>query len=73
MRGADSNGSAVIVLCLLGCDIWTTGAKTPQEYSDAKGMRHAVNIRELITSVCVYKELDRYVYKLFFGGCHCLS
>lgn len=62
MRGADGNsGSAVIVLCLLGCDIWTTGAKTLQENSDAKGTRHAVNTRECIITVCV---LVRHFYKL---------
>uniref|UniRef100_A0A671LWC6 Protein FAM171A1-like n=1 Tax=Sinocyclocheilus anshuiensis TaxID=1608454 RepID=A0A671LWC6_9TELE len=40
MRGADSSSrSAVIVLCLLGCDLWTAAAKTPQENSDAKGSK----------------------------------
>jgi len=44
MRGADSSSrSAVIVLFLLGCDLWTAAAKTLQENSDAKGKRHAVN------------------------------
>ncbi|XDV40366.1 hypothetical protein PO909_009459 [Leuciscus waleckii] len=37
LRGADSSSrSAVIVLFLLGCDLWTAAAKTLQENSDAK-------------------------------------
>lgn len=58
MRGADSSRSAVIVLCLLGCDLWTAAAKTLQENSDAKGKRHAVNTCICITSVYVYKDFD---------------
>ncbi|KAI7806244.1 protein FAM171A1 isoform X1 [Triplophysa rosa] len=49
MRGADSNGSAVIVLCLLGCDIWTTGAKTLQENSDAKEVALKVHLSDAST------------------------
>lgn len=58
MRRADSSRSAVIVLFLLGCDLWTAAAKTLQENSDAKGKRHAVKTSEYITSVYVYKDLD---------------
>lgn len=46
MRGADGSGSAVIVLCLLGCDIWTTGAKTLQENSDAKEVALKVHLSD---------------------------
>ncbi len=66
MRGADSSSrSAVIVLCLLGYDLWTTAAKTLQENSDAKGTRHAVYTLEYITPVYVYKDLDRDLEALF--------
>lgn len=49
MRGADSSGSAVIVLCLLGCDIWTSAAKTLQGNSDAKEVALKVHLSDAST------------------------
>uniref|UniRef100_A0A672QDY4 Family with sequence similarity 171 member A1 n=1 Tax=Sinocyclocheilus grahami TaxID=75366 RepID=A0A672QDY4_SINGR len=50
MRGADSSSrSAVIVLCLLGCDLWTAAAKTPQENSDAKEVALKVHLSDAST------------------------
>ncbi|XP_051574915.1 protein FAM171A1-like isoform X2 [Myxocyprinus asiaticus] len=50
MRGADRGSrSAVIVLCLLGCDIWTAAAKTLQEDSDAKEVVLKVHLSDAST------------------------
>ncbi|XP_026140623.1 protein FAM171A1-like isoform X1 [Carassius auratus] len=50
MRGADSSSrSAVIVLCLLGCDLWTVAAKTLQENSDAKEVALKVHLSDAST------------------------
>uniref|UniRef100_A0A673MG81 Protein FAM171A1-like n=1 Tax=Sinocyclocheilus rhinocerous TaxID=307959 RepID=A0A673MG81_9TELE len=50
MRGADSSSrSAVIVLCLLGCDLWTAAAKTLQENSDAKEVALKVHLSDAST------------------------
>ncbi|XP_059363913.1 protein FAM171A1-like isoform X1 [Carassius carassius] len=50
MRGADSSSrSAVIVLCLLGCDLWTAAAKTLQENSDTKEVALKVHLSDTST------------------------
>ncbi|KAG1947902.1 protein FAM171A1 [Pimephales promelas] len=50
MRGADSSSrSAVIVLFLLGCDLWTAAAKTLQENSDAKEVALKVHLSDAST------------------------
>ncbi|XP_052000102.1 protein FAM171A1-like [Xyrauchen texanus] len=50
MRGADRNRrSAVIVLCLLGCDIWTAAAKTLQENGDTKEVGLKVHLSDAST------------------------
>lgn len=50
MRGAErSRRSAVIVLCLLGCALWTAAAKTLQENSDAKEVVLKVHLSDSST------------------------